>query len=55
MAPATNHMAAARSRHSGGVQVGLADGSARFVPDSVDLTVWQAMGSIKGGEVVEMP
>ena len=38
----SNHMAAARSRHSGGVQVGLADGSARFVPDSIDLNVWQA-------------
>ena len=48
-------MAASRSRHPGGVQVGMADGSARFVPDSIDLTVWQAMGSIKGGEVVEMP
>jgi hypothetical protein len=34
------------------VQVGLADGSAQFVPDSVDLNIWQAMGSIKGGEVV---
>jgi prepilin-type N-terminal cleavage/methylation domain-containing protein len=51
----TNHMAASRSRHSGGVQVGLTDGSARFVPDSVDLAVWQAMGSIKGDEVVELP
>jgi Protein of unknown function (DUF1559) len=50
-----NHMAAARSRHPGGVQVGLTDGSARFVPDSIDLTVWQALGSIKGGEVVEWP
>lgn len=51
----TNHMAAARSRHAGGVQVGLADGSARFVPDAVDLIVWQALGSIKNGEVVELP
>jgi prepilin-type N-terminal cleavage/methylation domain-containing protein/prepilin-type processing-associated H-X9-DG protein len=51
----SNHMAAARSRHSGGVQVGLADGSARFVPDSIDLDVWRAMGSISGDEVFEMP
>jgi prepilin-type N-terminal cleavage/methylation domain-containing protein len=51
----TNNRAAARSRHPGGVQVGLADGSARFVPESVELAVWQAMGSIKNGEVVEMP
>jgi prepilin-type N-terminal cleavage/methylation domain-containing protein/prepilin-type processing-associated H-X9-DG protein len=50
-----NHMAAARSRHPGGVQVGFADGSARFVPDSVELSVWQAMGSIKNGEVFDLP
>jgi prepilin-type processing-associated H-X9-DG protein len=48
-------MASARSRHSGGVQVGFADGSARFVPDSIELTVWQALGSINGDEVVDMP
>jgi prepilin-type N-terminal cleavage/methylation domain-containing protein/prepilin-type processing-associated H-X9-DG protein len=51
----SNHMAAARSRHSGGVQVGLADGSARFVPDSVDLNVWRALGSIHGDEVFDLP
>jgi prepilin-type N-terminal cleavage/methylation domain-containing protein len=50
-----NHMAAARSRHSGGVQIGLTDGSARFVPDSIDLSVWQALGSINNGEVVDLP
>jgi prepilin-type processing-associated H-X9-DG protein len=50
-----NHTAAARSRHPGGVQVGLADGSARFVPDTVDLSVWKAMSTIKGDEVFEMP
>ena len=51
----SNHMAASRSRHPGGVQVGLADGSARFVPDSVELAIWQAMGSINGEEVFEAP
>jgi prepilin-type N-terminal cleavage/methylation domain-containing protein len=50
-----NNMAASRSRHPGGVQVGLADGSARFVPDSIELAVWQAMSSIKGGEAVSLP
>ncbi len=54
-ADGSNQMAASRSRHPGGVQVGMADGSARFVPDSVELAVWQAMGSIKGGEVVTLP
>jgi prepilin-type N-terminal cleavage/methylation domain-containing protein len=55
MGTGANNMAASRSRHPGGVQVGLADGSARFVPDSVDLNVWQALGSIKNGEVVNLP
>jgi prepilin-type N-terminal cleavage/methylation domain-containing protein/prepilin-type processing-associated H-X9-DG protein len=55
MGSGANHMAAARSRHTGGVQVGMADGSAQFVPDDVDLNVWQALGSIKNGEVVQLP
>jgi prepilin-type N-terminal cleavage/methylation domain-containing protein len=49
-----NH-AASRSRHPGGVHVGLADGSARFASEDVDPEVWQAMGSINHGEVVELP
>jgi prepilin-type N-terminal cleavage/methylation domain-containing protein/prepilin-type processing-associated H-X9-DG protein len=45
--------AAARSRHAGGVQVGLCDGSVHFVGDSIGLNVWQALGSIAGGEIIE--
>lgn len=44
--------AACRSRHPGGVQVSCCDGSARFLSDTVDLVIWQALGSIAGGEVV---
>jgi prepilin-type N-terminal cleavage/methylation domain-containing protein/prepilin-type processing-associated H-X9-DG protein len=44
--------AAARSRHPGGVQVLMADGSVRFIHQTINLSVWQAMGSIAGGEVV---
>jgi prepilin-type N-terminal cleavage/methylation domain-containing protein/prepilin-type processing-associated H-X9-DG protein len=44
--------AACRSRHPGGVQVSFCDGSARLLSDSTDLTVWQALGSIAGGEAV---
>jgi len=33
----------------------LADGSARFVGDSVEILVWQAMASIQGGEVYDLP
>jgi prepilin-type processing-associated H-X9-DG protein len=43
---------AARSYHTGGVSVGLADGSVRFTTDSVDLVVWRAVGTQANGEVV---
>jgi prepilin-type N-terminal cleavage/methylation domain-containing protein/prepilin-type processing-associated H-X9-DG protein len=42
---------AARSAHSGGVNVCLVDGSVRFVRDSVALDVWRALGTRAGGEV----
>ena len=43
------HMAAS-SYHTGGVNVGLADGGVRFVRDSVDFVAWVAAGSRDGGE-----
>lgn len=42
----------ASSRHPGGVMISLADGSARFVTDSVDIQSWWALGSKDGGEVL---
>ena len=42
--------AASRSRHAGGVQVCLCDGSVRFVADEIAIAAWQALGSIAGGE-----
>jgi prepilin-type N-terminal cleavage/methylation domain-containing protein/prepilin-type processing-associated H-X9-DG protein len=42
---------AASSYHTGGVNVGMADGSVRFVTDGINFTAWQAMGSRAGGEV----
>ena len=42
---------AARSRHAGGVNVLLADGSVRFVRNTIDLTTWKALGTMDGGEV----
>ncbi|SMP63901.1 prepilin-type N-terminal cleavage/methylation domain-containing protein/prepilin-type processing-associated H-X9-DG domain-containing protein [Neorhodopirellula lusitana] len=41
-----------RSRHVGGVTVLLADGSVRFVTDSVDTETWRNVGSIKDRQVV---
>ena len=43
---------AARSYHPGGVNVLMADGSTRFVKDSINLLTWQAIASINAGEVV---
>jgi prepilin-type N-terminal cleavage/methylation domain-containing protein/prepilin-type processing-associated H-X9-DG protein len=42
----------ARSRHTGGVNVALCDGSVRFVTNGIDIRVWQALGTSKGGEVI---
>jgi prepilin-type N-terminal cleavage/methylation domain-containing protein/prepilin-type processing-associated H-X9-DG protein len=42
----------ARSRHTGGVNLLLADGSVRFVSSAVNPATWQAVGSRAGGEVV---
>ena len=46
---------AARSLHSGGVNVALADGSVRFVSNNVDLAVWRAAGTRAGGESATLP
>jgi prepilin-type N-terminal cleavage/methylation domain-containing protein/prepilin-type processing-associated H-X9-DG protein len=43
---------AASSKHPGGVNATFADGSVRWVKNSVDPTVWRALGTIAGGEVV---
>jgi prepilin-type processing-associated H-X9-DG protein len=43
---------AARSRHSGGVQVSFCDGSCKFIADSIDPLTWQHLGTSKGGEVL---
>ncbi|HET6572095.1 MAG TPA: DUF1559 domain-containing protein [Fimbriiglobus sp.] len=42
----------ARSKHSGGVNLLRADGSVRFVSNSVDATTWGSLGSRAGGEVL---
>jgi prepilin-type N-terminal cleavage/methylation domain-containing protein len=42
---------AARSRHTGGVQAVMGDGSVRFVQQSIDINVWRATSTTQGGEV----
>ena len=40
------------SNHPGGVNIAFADGSVKFVKDSVSPQTWWALGSRAGGEVV---
>ena len=44
---------AARSRHSGGVNAVMCDGSVHFIVDDVDLDTWRAASTIKGEEVYD--
>ncbi|PQO34661.1 DUF1559 domain-containing protein [Bremerella cremea] len=45
-------MFAARSRHPGGVQVTLCDGSSRFIAETIRLDVWRYLATTRGREVV---
>lgn len=40
------------SRHPGGVNMLLGDGSVRFIKNSINLPTWRALGTIAGGEVI---
>ena len=51
-APGRPDIYAVRSRHPGGVNAALADGSARFVRDAINPVTWCGMGSARGGEVI---
>jgi prepilin-type N-terminal cleavage/methylation domain-containing protein/prepilin-type processing-associated H-X9-DG protein len=42
----------ARSKHTGGVNVTLCDGSVRFVSDGVSISTWRALSTSQGGEVL---
>jgi prepilin-type N-terminal cleavage/methylation domain-containing protein/prepilin-type processing-associated H-X9-DG protein len=45
-------MDTARSKHPGGVNVLMADGSVRFIKNSINQLTWWALGTRAGGEVV---
>ena len=40
------------SLHGAGANVVMADGSAKFVANSIDISIWFAIGTINGSEVV---
>lgn len=42
----------ATSRHTGGAQFALADGSVRFISENIDTLTYQGLGSAAGGEVI---
>ncbi|MDR1384741.1 MAG: DUF1559 domain-containing protein [Planctomycetaceae bacterium] len=45
-----NQIIAARSYHTGGINVGLADGSVQFVSDTINIDHWRAAATADGGE-----
>src|SRR5262249_34409812 len=45
-------LSTATSRHPGGVNLMTADGSVRLVKDTIDATIWAALGTRAGGEII---
>jgi hypothetical protein len=45
----------ARSRHVGGVHAMFADATCRFVSNGINVTTWQGLGTMAGGEAVSPP
>jgi prepilin-type N-terminal cleavage/methylation domain-containing protein/prepilin-type processing-associated H-X9-DG protein len=52
MFPPSRIMTTANSMHPGGVNVGFADGSVRFVKDSVSIVTWRSLGTRNLNEVI---
>jgi hypothetical protein len=46
---------AARSWHTNGVNAGLADGSVKFVTNSIEADIWAAVGGADDGEAKSLP
>jgi prepilin-type N-terminal cleavage/methylation domain-containing protein/prepilin-type processing-associated H-X9-DG protein len=44
---------AARSRHPGGVNAALCDGSVRFISNTIYLDTWRGLGTIRGAETLD--
>jgi prepilin-type N-terminal cleavage/methylation domain-containing protein/prepilin-type processing-associated H-X9-DG protein len=52
MFPPSRIMTTANSDHTNGVNICLCDGSVRFVPNSISMATWRAVGTRNGGEVL---
>jgi prepilin-type processing-associated H-X9-DG protein len=52
MFPPGRIMTTASSRHKGGVNLLMSDGSSRFVTDDVSVIVWRGLGTRNGDEVI---
>jgi prepilin-type N-terminal cleavage/methylation domain-containing protein/prepilin-type processing-associated H-X9-DG protein len=50
--PTMPRLMGARSLHPGGLNAALCDGSVRFIRDTIDVQIWQALSTSRGGEVV---
>jgi prepilin-type processing-associated H-X9-DG protein len=48
-----NGLIGAQSNHPGGVNVGMLDGSVRFMKDSIARPTWWAVATYSGGEVID--
>jgi len=53
MPSSVDQMYSARSRHFGGVNVSMCDGSVHFISNSITLSIWQALGTANGGEAID--
>lgn len=51
MFPPGRIMTTANSKHRGGVNVTMADGSTRLISDAIDIAVWRAIGTRSNSEV----
>lgn len=49
---AAEHQASARSRHSGGVNAALCDGSVRYISNNINLATWRAFATSQGSEII---
>jgi prepilin-type N-terminal cleavage/methylation domain-containing protein/prepilin-type processing-associated H-X9-DG protein len=48
--PTRPRLMGARSWHTNGLNAAMCDGSVRFIPNNINFSVWQALGTSKGGE-----